>query len=147
MKEKQLSPRQDLLLSIENIHINLDAQLAQLVPYLKNFTDSKEQLPASTSESLVQLTEHIELMEQRYRKAYKSKVYKLTQDSLIKRRAAQIEPMVKDIRKTNKELKQAVNAAAEFNVNQEILDALDEKIEMVKTVVSLWKKVSIGLMN
>ncbi|MBD8015052.1 hypothetical protein [Planococcus wigleyi] len=55
--------------------------------------------------------------------------------------------MTKDIRKTNKELKQAVNAATEFNMNQEILDALEEKIEMVKTVGSLWKKAVIKLIN
>lgn len=83
----------------------MDAQLAQLIPYLKNFTDSKEVLPASSVDALIQMANHIELMEQRYRKSYKAKVYKLTQDSLIKRRTAQIEPMLKDIRKTNKELK------------------------------------------
>lgn len=147
MKEKQLSPRQDLLLTIEIIHINLNAQLAQLIPYLKNFADSKEVLPASSLDALIQMADHIELMEPLYRKSYKAKVYKLTQDALIKRRTAQIEPMVKDIRKNNKELKQAVNAAAEFNINQEILDALDEKVELVKTLVSLLRKVSIGLIN
>ena len=132
------------LVAIEKIHIRLDEQLTELIPYLKVFTESSVKQEAT---ELVQLGSVIESFEARYRKSFKTKPYRISKPYLVKRHIKGIDSLVKETRKINVELLEATNLAKTSYADQEILLALEEKSSKVKELTSLWRKAKKALIE